>query len=289
MLEHRLQTGIVELNYAEGPPNGPPFIILHGGSGSWRNGETFIELLMPDWRVYAPDLRGHGGSGHVPDRYTLPDYAADIAMFLETVVQAPAVLYGHSLGGEVAIVVAAEHPNLLRALIIGDVPIAIEDHPTEEEPLQAMNILWHSLAGHPVDETDAALRDMPIVASPGAPARRAEDAFGADNPWFAFQAWNLHVLDPGVLATVLEGPAAVRAGCDFDLLLPEITCPVLLLQADPAAGGLLTDEDVAHARALLPNATHIRLTGIGHKLHGPPGQAQRVLDALEPFLDGLPS
>lgn len=108
--------------------------------------------------------------------------------------------------------------------------------------------------------------------------------FGADNPWFAFQTRNLHVLDPNVLANVLEGPAAVRAGRDFDRLLPKITCPALILQADPAAGGLLTDEDVAHALALLPNATHVRIAGIDHTLHGPPGQAQRVLDAIKIFL-----
>jgi hypothetical protein len=64
---------------------------------------------------------------------------------------------------------------------------------------------------------------------------------------------------------------------------------VLILQADPDAGGLLRDEDVAHALALLPNATRTRLTGIGHELHGPPGQTPRVHDAMTSFLDGLPT
>jgi hypothetical protein len=32
MLEHRFDTGQVVLNYAEGPPNGRPFVVLHGGS-----------------------------------------------------------------------------------------------------------------------------------------------------------------------------------------------------------------------------------------------------------------
>jgi pimeloyl-ACP methyl ester carboxylesterase len=185
--------------------------------------------------------------------------------------------------------VSAEHPQLVRALIIGDSPFAIEDHPADEQNHRAMNVLWHSLAGRPVEEIDAALRDMPITVPGNADARRAEDVFGIDSLWFAFQSWNLHVLDPDVLGTVLEGPTAVRAGYDFDLLLPQITCPVLILQADPASGGLLRDEDVAHALALLPNATRTRLTGIGHELHGPPGQTPRVHDAMTSFLDGLPT
>src|SRR5262245_53026388 len=115
--ERRFQTGSVEINYAESPPTGLPIVVLHGGAGSWRSGIGLIELLAERWHVYAPDFRGHGLSGRVPGRYVLRDYATDTAAFLERVVREPAVVYGHSLGGEVAIMVAAQHPPLVRALI----------------------------------------------------------------------------------------------------------------------------------------------------------------------------
>ena len=67
------------------------------------------------WHVYAPDLRGHGASSWTPGRYRLWDYAADMVSLLERVIGEPAVIVGHSLGGEVAIIVASERPDLVRA------------------------------------------------------------------------------------------------------------------------------------------------------------------------------
>ena len=58
--ERRFDTGTVELNYGEGPPNGPPFVILHGGAGSWHYADDLIALLVARWHVYAPDFAGTG-------------------------------------------------------------------------------------------------------------------------------------------------------------------------------------------------------------------------------------
>jgi pimeloyl-ACP methyl ester carboxylesterase len=282
--EQRFHTGIVELSFVEGPPRGSPIVVLHGGSTSWQYGQSLIEQLLPHWHVYAPDLRGHGQSGRVPGRYYVSDYVVDIAAFLERVVGVPSIVYGHSLGGETAVVVAAEHPDLVRALIVGDAPLSAVDHATEEPTHKAMNVLWHSLAGKPIAEIVPALKAMPVMASGQETPRRAVDVFGEKSPWFAFQARNLHHLDPGVLAAVLEGPEHMLAGYDPYRLLPAIRCPVLLLQADPQAGGLLRDEEVQMALRLLADSVHVHLPGIGHELHGRPEQASRVLDAITPFL-----
>ncbi len=187
--EERFWTGTVELNYGEGPPNGPPFVILHGGAGSWRYADDLIALLVARWHVYAPDFRGHGLSGRVPGRYDLRDYAADTAAFLAGVVREPAVVYGHSLGAEVAIMAAAMQPGLFRAVIHGDVQFSRDDHPpkADEDNLQyklhmAQNELWHRLAGRPVAEIAAALRDMPVFVPGTEEPVRAGDMFGEEQP-----------------------------------------------------------------------------------------------------------
>jgi pimeloyl-ACP methyl ester carboxylesterase len=126
-----------------------------------------------------------------------------------------------------------------------------------------------------------------VAERPGGERRPAADIFGEDNPWFEHQATSLHQLDPDMLAAVLEGPRKMLVGYDPHELLPLIECPVLLLQADPAVGNAMPDDEVELAMRLLRKPTHIRLDGIGHPLHGPPGGTARVIAAWTPFLSQL--
>jgi len=284
------ETGEVAINYAEWPRRAPVFVVLHGGSARWQHGRELLEALSTSWHVYAPDLRGHGRSGRVPGAYRLGDYVRDIAAFLAGVVNEPAVVYGHSLGGEVGVMLAAQHPELVRALIVGDAPLSTSNHATERPAHRAQNVLWHGLAGRPEDEIVPALKDMP-VPEPGhleGALRPARQVMGEDSPWFAHQATSLHQLDPDMLAAVLAGPEICLQGYEPEVLLPAITCPVLLLQADPRQGNVLSDEDVALGLRLLRHATLVRLDGHGHPLHAPPGGTQRVLEACAPFIQSLP-
>jgi pimeloyl-ACP methyl ester carboxylesterase len=260
---------------------------LHGGAGRWQYSLELLETLAPDWHVFAPDLRGHGSSGRVADAYRLPDYVADIAALLEGVVREPAIVYGHSLGGEVGVMLAARDARFVRALIVGDSPLSPDNHITNDPTHRAQNVLWHQLSGRPIAEIVQALHSMSVVERPGAEPRPAREVFGEYNPWFEHQATSLHQLDPGVLAAVNAGPASMRVGYDPHELLPLIECPVLLLQADPAAGSALSDSEVELALTLLRRGTHVRLDGIGHPLHGPPGGTARVIAAWTPFLGAV--
>lgn len=75
--ETSYDTGRVVLNYALGPKNGPPLVLLHGGSGCWQNLYPIIPDLATNWHIFAPDLRGHGKSGRVAWRYAVRDYAME--------------------------------------------------------------------------------------------------------------------------------------------------------------------------------------------------------------------
>jgi pimeloyl-ACP methyl ester carboxylesterase len=113
------------------------------------------------------------------------------------------------------------------------------------------------------------------------------EAIDADSPWFEHQATSLHQLDPDVLSAVQAGPDVMLAGYEPEVLLPRITCPVLLLQADPAIDNVLQDDDVELAMRLLPDAQHVQLPGVGHSLHSPAGMTPVILDAIAPFLGSL--
>jgi pimeloyl-ACP methyl ester carboxylesterase len=74
----------------------------------------------------------------------------------------------------------------------------------------------------------------------------------------------------------------MHADLDYDLLLPQIRCPVLIIQGNPALGGRLTDQEVERAIARLSRPTVARVETVGHLLD--PDLVQRALTA---FLESL--
>jgi len=122
MIEAKFDTGEVILNYAQGPNAGPALVLLHGGSANWQYFEGLLPDLAQRWHVFAPDLRGHGRSGRTVGHYTLRDYADDVTAFLQR-VSGPASLFGHSLGGMVALMAADQCPDWVNAVVVGDSPL----------------------------------------------------------------------------------------------------------------------------------------------------------------------
>ena len=104
IVEQTFDTGEVCLNYAEGPANGPPLVLLHGLGRRWQVFMPVIPALSLRWHIFVPDLRGHGKSARVARGYRGTQYSEDITRFLRERVSEPAVLFGHSLGGMLATV-----------------------------------------------------------------------------------------------------------------------------------------------------------------------------------------
>jgi pimeloyl-ACP methyl ester carboxylesterase len=240
LIEKRFHTGTCDLNFAEGPRAGLPLVLLHGGASRWQAFIPVIPDLVARWHIVAPDFRGHGQSGWVPGHYRLDDYVADTQALLRQ-LQYPAVLVGHSLGGMVALVVAARAPQLVRAVVVGDTPFSLSD--------------LYAFIQRTADEA----------------ARRNQRA---ERPH-----------DPDIHAALSARFADTFAVWAAESILPAVQCPVLLLQADPAQGGLVTDEEVEGALPLLACAQHRRFAGIDHGLFRQP----TVLQVLSEFLISLPS
>ena len=257
--EHSFNTGLVTINYAQGPASGRPLVLLHGGSARWQNSASIMPDLAADWRLYAPEFRGHGKSGRVAGAYRLQDYADDTIAFLRQRVCEPAAIYGHSLGGMVALLVAAQCPDLVRAVVVGDAPLTAETWIAHIHRSRDAVIIWRDLAGGAcsVEEITEALES-------------------------AWLAQNLYHNDADMLTIVIEEPDRAAAGYDMAVVLPSIRCPVLLLQADPQAGGLMTDAEIEQGLRLLSQATHVLIEGASHRLHNE--QKGPVLRAIRDFL-----
>jgi pimeloyl-ACP methyl ester carboxylesterase len=268
VLEHRYDMGEVELNFAEVPAAAPTLVMLHGGSARWQTFAGIIPDLAARWHLYMPDFRGHGRSGRARGRYRLADFAADTCALLTARVTEPAILFGHSLGGGVALMVAAQCPDRVVGVIVGDAPL---DKVTWEDAIQTQRsdlLAWRALSGGsvPLAAVIEALKNAPSWAG-DAHAPRMRDLLGEDHPLFPALAENLYAQDPEFLTMILDDFELFAAGYDMRTLLPAIRCPVLLLQADPAAGAVMSDAEVQEALALLSQGAHVQLSGISHVFH----------------------
>ena len=102
-----------------GPVGGQPLVALHGLKGHGRRWRSLADHQLPDLRVHAPDLRGHGLSMTEPP-WTLEQHAQDVLAVIDHFGLGRVPLIGHSLGATVAIYVARQAPELVNRLILLD-------------------------------------------------------------------------------------------------------------------------------------------------------------------------
>jgi pimeloyl-ACP methyl ester carboxylesterase len=108
--------------YYEERGSGDPLVLLHGGIGS---GEMFVALvpeLEAGRRVITVDLQGHGRTADIDRPFSPEDMADDVAALAEHLGLAQIDLMGYSLGGEVALRTAIQHPALVRRLVLVSIP-----------------------------------------------------------------------------------------------------------------------------------------------------------------------
>lgn len=100
-----------------------PLVLLHGGSGSWTHWLRNVEHFAQHWDVWALDIPGFGDSSlpsGVTDADGLVPYIAEILN--QTFHGCSVDVIGFSFGGMTAGLVAAEHPSLIRQLILVGAP-----------------------------------------------------------------------------------------------------------------------------------------------------------------------
>jgi pimeloyl-ACP methyl ester carboxylesterase len=279
--ERRLDAGEVELNLAVGPDTGPPLVLLHGVTRRWQDYVPLLPGLLPRWQVYALDFRGHGLSGRKPGHYLAFDHARDAIALLRE-LGTPAVVYGHSLGALVAIVVAAEAPELVRAIVLEDPPGPRLLARLQETPFFAMftGIRDITRGGGSVEELSRKLTDLPIPTPNGPPVRLGDVR---DASAIRFTARCLRDLDPEVLTPILE--RHLLEGIDLRGQMVRVGCPALLLRADEAFGGMLLGNEAAEAVRLFRDVVLIERRGVGHLIHWQ--ETDATLRFLLGFLEAL--
>jgi pimeloyl-ACP methyl ester carboxylesterase len=204
-------------------------LLIHGlssNSSTWWRIRSALE--EQGWDVTTPDLRGHGTADRA-DSYALEDYAGDLP------IDDWDLVVGHSLGGAIAVLLAAS----ARRLVLLDPVLEVRPEDFDEikaEQLAELELTPESIrASKPLwSEKDL---DLKITAIRQVDPRAVERTF-SDNP-----EWN--VLD-----------AARR-----------LTTPTLLLGGDPAVSALLAVDTAEALVAANPHIEYRMVAGAGHSVH----------------------
>jgi pimeloyl-ACP methyl ester carboxylesterase len=201
------------IRYFEGG-HGPPLLLVHGfGGAAWNFSE--LAPLLPGRRLIVPDLPGHGGSSPLPAT-TIPGFADVVASLLDE----PADVVGHSLGGVVALRLAERHPRLVRSVVLAAAAGISSSTRLAEITIALAGIVQPGkLAGRRVERVARSRRLRNLV-------------FGS------FEVANPDLLSERAVHAFLRGPAlhtdALGAGLalaadDPRADLEGVRCPVLVL------------------------------------------------------------
>ncbi len=240
----------VEVNGA-----GPPLLLLHGFTGSAASWNRLSAQLAPTRRTIAVDLIGHGQSAAPADpaRYGMERCVADLLALLDTLEIQQTELLGYSMGGRVALQLAAAAPERIRALVLESSSPGLGDPAERQARRAADEALAESIEREGLAAFVERWEQLPLFASQAAlpaAARARQRAQRMQN-------------NPVGLANSLRGMGTGQQSSLW-LRLPDLGIRTLLV------AGELDQKYSAIGRqmaAALPNAQLSSVPGTGHAVH----------------------
>jgi 2-succinyl-6-hydroxy-2,4-cyclohexadiene-1-carboxylate synthase len=267
----QIQIDDIEL-YAGRSGDGPPLLLLHGFTGSADEWASLAPRLAALRELLAVDLIGHGRSAAPadPERYTMEHCVVDLLALLDSLGHERVDLLGYSMGGRVALQLAAAVPGRIRSLILESASPGIEDEAeraarvASDEALaariEAEGLEWFvdHWAGIPLFASQAALPEQQRAALRERRLRGSATGY----------------------ANSLRGMGAGRQPSLWNRL-PELAMPALLVSGELDVKYLAIGE---RAAALLPAARHAIVREAGHAVHLE--QPEAFADLVVGFLSG---
>lgn len=236
----------------------PVALLLHGMGGDHTEMLPLAERFAASRRVIVPDLPGHGANHTASDRVDTVALADSVVALVEELELTELLLIGDSLGGPVAVMIAAGRPELVGRLVLLDPGMAMPD-------TDGLRGFYDSLEADGYAATlRSALQPMLFRESDGATV--VEGVLG-----------RMTRLPPELFRRLGHGVLAF----DSTHMLPRVTVPSLLIAPETPLAALET------ARALAPDWCIGRVVGTGH--YGQlvtPEQVSTMIDAFLAVPDG---
>jgi pimeloyl-[acyl-carrier protein] methyl ester esterase len=230
------------------PSPKPVLALVHGWGMNARVFDALAVLLAADFEVRALDLPGHGGRAALKDN-TLQDWGDDLARQLPD----DAMLLGWSLGGQVAMRAALDHPHkIARLVLLASTPkfLAAEDWSRGMAPADLQDFGAALLA-----DPQATLLRFLSLQTRGMEGQKA----------LLQQLRQTLLAAPVANGEALAGGLAILRDTDLRDDLPRLTQPTLVLHGaldtltPPAAGAWLAE--------ILPHGQHVEFSRAAHAPH----------------------
>lgn len=181
-------------------PRKAPIVLLHGSTGTGQsNWSQVAPELVREYTVIVPDCRGHGRSSNPNHTYSFKEMADDTAALIRNLGYKRAHLIGHSNGGNLALVVLVDHPEVVQTAVLQGAnawvsPDFIQEQPGLFEPdrvaIESPNWMNEMIALH--SETHGAdywreLLVLTVNELISEPNYTAEDLAKVDRPTLVIQ------------------------------------------------------------------------------------------------------
>jgi len=259
-----------KLHYTRtGDGSKPALVLAHGFSDNGMCWLPTAQALESDYDVILPDARGHGKSARMQPGESL-DAAADLAGLINALELQSPVVGGHSMGANTTSLLGVRYPSLAKAIILEDPPWRLPEPPKEAdaEEQKAPPPRFHDWL------SDLKEKSLDEIIATG----KQDNPGWADIEWPAWAESKLQ-FDMGFLQ-------AMRVpGSDWTDNVKNITCPVLLVTADPEKGAIVTPESAQAAAASNPHIQVVNISNAGHNIRRE--NFKDFLQAVKAFLAGL--
>lgn len=228
---------------------GMPLVILHGFLGMSDNWKTLgAQYASEGFQVHMLDLRNHGKSFHA-DEFNLNVMSIDVLKYCQYHNLSSVSIIGHSMGGKVAMLFAANYPELVEKLIVADIgPKYYPPH--HQDILAALNAVDFSTQPDRANVEEVLSQFIPD--------------FGTRQ----FLMKNLHWIQPGQLAFRFNLSVFNKKSDSIGEELAEdlfFDRPTLFIRG--GSSNYILDSDMPSIKKFFPASELLTIPKVGHWLH----------------------